>query len=252
MEAILEPANIIMVVAGLGMFLTIIAFGMPVVARDNFNSCLKAVAERREQLQASANLKKEETMRTRLRQEQSKNFMRMVVDRFRLLNDERAKGMRNKLAQAGLRGQGPLYTYVFFRFVGPMIAAAVVAFYIFVMARPDWTITVQLLVIAAAAGVGYLLPQILLANNIKKRQQAITKSYPDALDLLVICVEAGLSVEAGFNRVAEEFDETAPPLAEEMGLIPIDNDQNPMAHDLRPMDLILSGCAMRLFQALQQ
>ena len=218
MEAILDPANIIMVIAGMGAFMTILAFGMPIVARDNFNSRLKAVAQRREQLQASANLKKEETFRTRLRQEQSKNFIRMVVDRFKLLNEGRARAMRDRLAQAGMRGQGPLYTYAFFLFVGPIIAAVVVAFYIFVLARVDWSLTAKLVAIATSALVGWLLPKILLANKIKKRQQVITRAYPDALDLLVICVEAGLSVEAGFNRVAEEFDETSPPLAEEMGL----------------------------------
>ena len=218
MEAILDPANIIMIVGGLGAFLTILAFGMPIVARDNFNSRLKAVAQRREQLQASANMKKEETLRSRLRQEQSRNFVRMVVDRFKLLNEERAKGIRNKLAQAGMRGLGPLYTYVFFRFVGPLIAATVVAVYIFVLARVDWSIAAKLIVIALSGLAGYLLPQILLANKIKKRQLIISRSYPDALDLLVICVEAGLSVEASFNRVAEEFDESSPPLAEEMGL----------------------------------
>ena len=62
------------------------------------------------------------------------------------------------------------------------------------------------------------MPKVLLTNRIQKRQLKITRAYPDALDLMVICVEAGLSIEAAFNRVAEEFDETAPELAEEMGL----------------------------------
>ena len=218
MEALIDPANIIMVIAGVGSFLTILAFGMPIVARDNFNSRLKAVAERREQLQANANLKKEESFRTRLRQEQSKNFMRLVVDRFKLLNEDRSRSMRNKLAQAGLRGQGPLYTYAFFLLIGPLIAAVVTAIYIFVLARPDWGLAVKLMVVAGAGLIGHFLPKILLANKIKKRQLVISRAYPDALDLLVICVESGLSIEAGFNRVAEEFDETCPALAEEMGL----------------------------------
>ena len=216
--SLLEPANVILGVAGIGAFLTIIAFGMPLVARDNFDSRLKAVAQRREELQQAADRLKEEASKSRLRQQHSKGYVKLIVDRLRLANPANIKGVRDSLAQGGLRGQGPLYTYVFLRFTLPIVFGIAAALYLFVIARPDWGVAVKLLVTLLAIGLGFMLPKILLTNRIQKRQMAITKAYPDALDLMVICVEAGLSVEAAFNRVAEEFDESAPELAEEMGL----------------------------------
>lgn len=218
MEAILDPANIILAVAGIGSFLTILAFGMPIVARDNFDSRLRAVAQRREELQQQADRQKEEASRSRLRQQHSKGYVKLVVERLRLLNPANSQAIRDNLAQAGLRGPGPLYTYVFMRFVLPIVGGVGSVLYVFVLARPDWSMFMKIVVCVGAVLAGYFLPKILLTNRIQKRQQAITKAYPDALDLMVICVEAGLSIEAAFNRVAEEFDETAPELAEEMGL----------------------------------
>lgn len=218
MDAILDPANIIMAIAGIGSFLTIVAFGMPVVARDNFSSRLKAVARRREELLAQATQQKEEASASRIRQQHSKTYVKVVVERLKLLNPANSATIRNKLAQAGLRGPGPLYTYVFFRFMLPFLFGILTVVYIFFLARPDWSIAVKLLICFVAAAIGFVLPKIMLTNRAQKRQKAISRAYPDSLDLMVICVEAGLSVEAGFNRVAEEFDESAPELAEEMGL----------------------------------
>ena len=215
---LLEPANVILAIAGLGSFLTILAFGMPLVARDNFDSRLRAVAQRREELQLAADRQKEAASKSRLRQQHSKGYVKAIVDRLKLANPANIKGVRDSLAQAGLRGPGPLYTYLFMRLVLPIAFLTITAIYLFAMLRPDWSLIVKLLVCLLAGGLGFMFPKILLTNRIQKRQQAITKSYPDALDLMVICVEAGLSVEAAFNRVAEEFDETAPELAEEMGL----------------------------------
>ena len=218
MDAILDPANIIMTIAGIGSFLTIFAFGMPVLARDNFSSRLKAVARRREELQQQASKEKEEASKSRLRQQHGKTYMKAVVERMKLLNPANSQAIRDNLAQAGLRGQGPLYTYVFLRFVLPIVFLALAAVYIFVLARPDWHIAMKIIVICASGLLGFALPKILLTNNVLKRQKALSRSYPDGLDLMVICVEAGLSIEAAFNKVAEEFDESAPELAEEMGL----------------------------------
>lgn len=218
MEAILDPANIILAVAGLGSFLTILAFGMPIVARDNFDSRLKAVAQRREELQQQADRQKEEASKSRLRQQHSRGYVKLVVERLKLLNPANSKTIRDNLAQAGLRGPGPLYTYVFMRLVLPIGFGIGTVLYVFVLARPDWSLFMKIVVCLGMLLIGFFLPKIMLTNRIQKRQQAITKAYPDALDLMVICVEAGLSIEAGFNRVAEEFDETAPELSEEMGL----------------------------------
>ncbi len=218
MEALLDPANIIMAVAGFGSFLTVIAFGMPAVARSNFNSRVKAVARRREELLAQAAQEKERASASKIRQQHSQTYVKVVVEKLKLLNPANSQNIRNQLAQAGLRGPGPLYTFVFFRFMLPILFGILSVIYIFFLARPEWAIAVKVLVCLAAVAIGFFFPKILLTNKVQKRQQTISRAYPDALDLMVICVEAGLSMEAAFNRVAEEFDETAPELAEEMGL----------------------------------
>ena len=122
------------------------------------------------------------------------------------------------MAQAGKRGQGPVYTYAFFRLVTPLVFAIFTGLYLFAILRPEWNIAVKLALTLGAAVIGFYMPSVILKNLIQKRQQTITKGYPDALDLMVICVEAGLGIEAAFNRVAEEIDEQCPEMAEELGL----------------------------------
>src|SRR5690606_22297081 len=111
-EFILQPANIIMALASVGAFLTIFAFGMPLLERDALSSRLKAVARRREELQA-ANRARNAPQKSKLRQQATRNYMKAIVERFKLLNPANSEGLKDKLAQAGKRGQGPLYAYAF-------------------------------------------------------------------------------------------------------------------------------------------
>lgn len=216
-DAILDTTNIIMVLASAGAFLTIVAFGMPLLARDPFTSRLKAVAKRREELQA-ANRARTGPQSSRIRQQQGKTYMKIVVDRLKLLNPADSQQIMDSLAQAGLRGQAPLITYAFLRFVAPIGVMLLTALYIFLVAKVELETPLKILITIGSGVVGFFLPQILLKNRIQGRQQALTKIFPDALDLLVICVEAGLSMDAAFTRVAEEIAETGPELAEELGL----------------------------------
>lgn len=214
---ILEPSFLIMALASIGAFLTIVAFGMPLLQRDNFSSRLKTVAKRREELQ-SANRQRSQPKPSTLRMQQGKSYMKTLVDRMKLLNPANSQALREKLAQAGMRGQGPLYTYTFCRTVAPLILAILTAVYFFALAETELSFTVKLMICAGAAAIGFFLPQIILGNLIQKRRQAITRGFPDALDLMVICVEAGLSMEAATTRVADEIDEQSPELSEELSL----------------------------------
>lgn len=216
-EFILQPANLIMALSSVGAFLTIFAFGMPLLERDALNSRLKAVARRREELQA-ANRARTSPQKSKLRQQATRNYIKAVVDKFRLLNPANSDALKEKLAQAGHRGQGPLYTYAFFRFVAPFALAALTAIYLFLLTKFDLSVGARVMICLAAGFVGFVAPGVILSNMVQKRQQSITKAFPDALDLMVICVEAGLSMEASFHRVAEEIEETSPDLAEELGL----------------------------------
>jgi tight adherence protein C len=104
------------------------------------------------------------------------------------------------------------------RAILPLIFASVAALLIFSSKNLELAPLMKLLICAMAAAVGYFIPGILVANTIKKRQQQIIRGFPDALDLMVICVEAGISLEQALTRIAQEIGDMSPILAEEVGL----------------------------------
>jgi tight adherence protein C len=214
---ILDPVTLIIILASAGSFMTILAFGMPLLARDNFSSRLRAVAKRREELQAQQKARNGPRA-SRLRQQQSEGTVKLVVERLKLLNPASSQAMRLRLTQAGMRGPAPLYTYAFFRFVAPIALILLTAIYVFGLAKLDMGIGGKLMICVAAGLIGFFLPGIILSNKITNRQILLTRQFPDALDLMVICVEAGLSMEAAFNRVADELADSSPELCEEFAL----------------------------------
>ncbi len=217
MDDLLNPTNLIVAFATIGAFLTVLAFGAPMLAQDQFASRLKSVAKRREELSAQQK-KRNQPAASKLRQQQGKTYMRLLVDRLKLINPANSQAIKDQLAQAGWRGQAPLVAYAFFRFVTPLVILVMTALYFFVLAKTDLSVGVRLGICGVSAFIGFYLPSMFLKNKIQKRQQAITRTFPDALDLLVICVEAGLSMEASFGRVADEIQDGGPELAEEMAL----------------------------------
>ena len=145
-------------------------------------------------------------------------MMKQLLQRMRLQNLWDSPGLRQKLAQAGKRGQAAAITFAFFRVVMPVLVGLGTFAFLMMAKGVDWSTTMRILAAVAAGVIGFYLPNVIMSNMIQKRQKALQKSFPDALDLLVICVEAGLSVEASFHRVADEMADSAPELAEEFGL----------------------------------
>lgn len=205
------------VLTALAVFATIMTLAMPLLEGDKLQGRLKSVASRREELR----LKSREALlaqSSRSIRRDSKSPLRDLADKVNIENLMDAKGMRLALARAGLRGQGPYLTYMFIRLCGPFILAAFGALYSFVLVEKAMAPVMQFGVPVAAFAVGYYLPTIIVKNLTERRQQSIQKCFPDALDLLLICVESGMSVEAGFHRVAAEVGTQSPALAEEMAL----------------------------------
>jgi tight adherence protein C len=217
MDSLLAPENIIIALGSVGAFLTIVAFGMPFLGSDTLRSRLKTVAARREELSAQAR-KKFANQPSTLRQQTGRGYVTFLVDKLKLINPADSLGMKNKLAQAGMRTEAHLYTYAFFRFVAPILFGALTAIYLFLLAKVEMGPSGKLIYSFAAAVIGFFMPQIIVKNKIQNRQKAILKIFPDAMDLMVICVEAGLSMEAAFNRVAAELQTQGPELSEELGL----------------------------------
>ncbi len=197
-------------------FATIVTLGLPLIERDGLSDRLKSVAQRREELRARHHAALNEK-RGSLRVEPS-NLMKSTLDRFKLTNLLESEDSRDKLARAGYRGQAPLIAFMFFRFVMPGIVFVVTMFYLFVVTHFHWTMMMKLSAAFAGALVGYYLPDIFVSNVTARRQQSIMRAFPDALDLMLICVESGMSIESAFGKVAGEIGTQSAELAEELGL----------------------------------
>ncbi len=197
-------------------FATVLTLGIPLLERDRLGSRLKAVATRREELRQ----KQREALSAKSKglRNDPKEFMKRTVDRFNLAKLLESSELRMRMNQAGLRGQSPLVTFLFFRLVMPVILFFVALIYLFVLRDFGLSPILRVLAALAAAGLGVFAPSFFISNLIQKRQDAIQKVFPDALDLMLICVESGMSIEAALNRVAGEFGSQSPELAEELAL----------------------------------
>jgi tight adherence protein C len=144
--------------------------------------------------------------------------MQTIVDQFNLNKWVGQEQARELLVQAGYRGQAPYITFLFFRLVMPIISLVVSLFYIFVVIELDYPPMVKLAMCIGCTYLGMYAPSLFIKNKIAKRQLSIKRAFPDALDLLLICVESGMSIEAAFKKVSGEIGSQSIPLAEEFTL----------------------------------
>ena len=214
---------LIAVLAAICVGATIFTFGTSFVVKSEMKTRIKRVALEREKLRAEemARLRGPAAVDGRSsirRTEGTKDYMKNIVERFSLQKAFQDESTVDKLATAGFRGQGHLTTFLFMRFVTPLGILALVALYLIFVMFPDKPLYLNL---AYAIGVGIIasfLPNILLKNATVKRQKSIRRAWPDCLDLMLLCVEAGMSVEHAFKRVAREIGAQSVPLAEELTL----------------------------------
>jgi tight adherence protein C len=217
---ITEPGFLIALLVAVAVFATVFTL-MPAFGGDPMKNRMKTVALERDELRAKqrARLAAEADRRRRgLREEQSVG-MRSIVD---MLDLKRALADENtvaKLRVAGFRGQNPLTRFLFFRLVLPFVGLALVAGWVFLLGglaeRPFF---VKLFACVLGAYAGFYAPVLYVSNRATKRKESIQKAWPDALDLMLICVESGISVEAAFRRVADEIGAQSVELAEEFVL----------------------------------
>jgi len=144
--------------------------------------------------------------------------MQSIVDQFNLAKWVGQETARAKLVQAGYRGQAPYVTYLFFRMLMPAAMLVFTLVYVFIILKLDQPPLVKVAICIAATYLGMHIPSLFLKNRIQHRQLSIKRAFPDALDLLLICVESGMSIEAGFKRVSAEIGTQSIPLAEELTL----------------------------------
>jgi tight adherence protein C len=217
MDALQNTRLLAMMFAALAAIATVLTLAMPLLANDMLEKRMKSVALEREKIRQRERERLAQGDKLSLR-ESPRQYMQAVVNRFNLnkwLGQEEA---RDKLIQAGYRGQAPYVTFLFFRLVSPTLLVSVAAFYIFVMGKLDKPLAIKAGILLIAVYIGMQLPYVILKNKIQKRQMSMRRAFPDALDLLLICVESGMSVETAFKRVSDEIGTQSIPLAEEFTL----------------------------------
>jgi tight adherence protein C len=206
---------VVTALAAIAAFATILTLAFPLLESDRLGARLKAVATRREELRriARENMNKKGTLRTT-----PVGFMKQTVEKLNLRNILESPGTKEKLSRAGYRGQAAIYTFMFFRFVMPFIVFFATLIYLFALSHYQIPPIGKLGIAFGAAFAGFYLPDLYVQNVIDKRMSSVMKAFPDALDLLLICIESGMSVEAGFNKVAQEVGSASVELAEEFAL----------------------------------
>lgn len=216
--ALTDPQFLIPLFAAVSVFATVMTLLGSFFNRDQLGTRIKAVALEREQIRARERARlSAEAKRATLRNE-AKPFMRRIVDQLNLRSALADEGTISKLRMAGFRGQAPLVGFLFARATLPILFFALAAFYLFGLVEWEQTAMVKFLVVLGIAYAGFYAPILYVTNIVKKRQVSIKRAWPDALDLMLICVEAGMSVEAAFRKVADEVGGESVPLAEELTL----------------------------------
>ena len=206
-----------MLFAAVAAAATVITLMMPLFAGDNLDRRLKAVALEREKIRQRERERMARGEKIALRRS-PKQYMKTVVERFDLAKWVGQEEAREKLVQAGYRGHAPYVTYLFFRMVTPAVAMIAAVVYLFVIVDLDQPAMIKIALCIGTAYLGMHMPYLFLKNQITRRQTSIRRAFPDALDLLLICVESGMSVEAAFRKVSQEVGSQSIALAEELTL----------------------------------
>jgi tight adherence protein C len=216
---LLTPQIMVTLLAAVAAFATALTVLMPVLSRDRLATRMQVMATERDKMRASrlADLAKKDGGQGRLRIA-PKGFMQDIVEKLNLRSMFETEEVRDKLKMAGLRGQAPLVAYLFFRLAMPIIIAAIALIYLFLIADYQYPPLIKVGLALVAGYLGFYLPNMFIENLVQRRQTSIKNAFPDALDMLLICVQSGMSVEAGFAKVSAEVGSQSLELAEELSL----------------------------------
>src|ERR1700674_877639 len=212
-----DPHFMAMIFSSIAGGAPVLTLSMSFITGDDLGKRLKSVAIERDKIRQRERERLVRGEKVTLPQA-PKQYMKTIVDRLNLAKWFGQEEARDKLVQAGYRGHAPYVTYLFFRMVTPIVMLVFAVFYIFIVLKLDYPPMIKVAMCFGATYLGTQLPYLILKNKITRRQQSIKRAFPDALDLLLICVESGMSVETAFRKVSEEIGGQSIPLAEEFTL----------------------------------
>lgn len=206
--------NLIPILLGLATFAVVVLFWIALIEDTSADRRIRMLESRRRDLRKQLGEKKGGG--------EAAAMAKGLVEKFNLLPSDTTKGTALELTQAGYRSRDAIYIFTFLRLVLPLAGWAL-GFFLFYVLRVWDTKANNLLMGTLMMGIVMgLLPTILLSNQKQKRMKSLSKSLPDALDLFVICAEAGLSLDATFERVSQELADAHPDLADEFGLTAVE------------------------------
>ena len=203
---------------GLATFVSVVLTWRALLGPRPQTARLRAAAQRRREFQSST-ARAEPRSSRRLA---ATGMARMVRRRLHLLRNVQTVKIRDRLSQAGYRSRESVSIYAASKMACPLLFAALGLLIVAFLGHPEWPAFYRPLIPTIASLLGFLGPDIFLANMASKRRQALQLAMPDGLDLLVICAEAGLSLDSALSRVAEEIAASSPELADELGVTSIE------------------------------
>jgi len=208
---------VVTVLTALAAMATVFTIAMPYAFNDSLTKRMRTVALERNKIRSREREKLARDERVDLRRA-PKAYMRLIVEKLNLRKHLGEDTARATLVKAGYRGQAPQVAYLFFRMVAPIVMFTFALVYMFVIIHFDQPLMIKVALAIGAAWLGLKIPDLFLKNMIKRRQLSIRRAFPDALDLLLICVESGMSIDHAFRKVSEEIGSQSLPLAEELML----------------------------------
>jgi tight adherence protein C len=210
------------ILAAIAALAVMFAIYAAVTVRDPMAKRVKSLNDRREELKAGIVTSSAKKRVSLVRKTDKTDKMKERLEGMKVLQQSQIKEIQQKLAHAGYRNKELAVLVITARMIMPIVLglSAFVLLYV-VEIYPDWEMK-RFMALSAAVFLGYKGPEIYLKNKATKRTNEIRKGLPDALDLLVICAEAGLTVDAAFNRVAKELGRAYPELGDEFALTAIE------------------------------
>ncbi|MBI1361953.1 MAG: type II secretion system F family protein [Alphaproteobacteria bacterium] len=213
---IVDPAFLATVFAAIATFATVLTLAAPAFSNDKLTSRLKAVSNRREELRRKSRAALDGETKSIRRQDTS--MMKKFVDKLDLAKALEDPNVLKKLNQAGLRGPKPVSMFYFFRFALPLVFGVGAFLYLWFFNDHGLKVQMKIGAVVFAFAAGFYGPNLYLENLITKRRTSIMRAFPDALDMMLICVESGMAIEQAFARVGEEIGTASPELSEELAL----------------------------------
>jgi tight adherence protein C len=219
LDTMTNPQFIATALAAICVFATVLTIALPMLQREQMNRRMKEMAIERGKMRSArlADMASKDRQTSRLRAT-PKGLMTRIVDELKLRELFDNEELRENLKRAGLRGQANIVYFLLFRAAAPIVIFVLALIYVFFLYDTGYSTAVNVLIALVAGFLGFYVPNMFITNRVQKRQLSIKQAFPDALDMLLICVQSGMSVEAGFAKVGNEIASRSIDLAEEMAL----------------------------------